>query len=92
MFLLFFDFYDFKAVITVFEWQFMVALLDIMFEELRYFYILMAVFAVGEKSALSGQMQIIQILIFETIVKYSTVLARGRKIIFYLFLYLLYFR
>lgn len=53
MFFLLFYLYHLEAVVAVFEGKFLVALLDVVSEKFRDFDVLMAVFAVCQKFALS---------------------------------------
>lgn len=70
-----FDHYYFETVITMFEFMFTLALLDIVLEQLWNLDVLIAVVASCDKFAFFGQMQIIYIFVFEFVIVSATKFA-----------------
>lgn len=70
-----FDHYYFETVITMFEFMFTLALLDIVLEQLWNLDVLITVVARCYKFAFFGQMQIVYIFVFEFVIVSATKFA-----------------
>ena len=66
VFLLLFEMDNFEAVVTVFKVMLLVALLDVVLEELRNLNVLLAVVAGRNKLTLLGQVEVKKVFIFKT--------------------------